>query len=61
MESNPLAEPLVVGPDALVVVGEAALDQGHLGGIDGERGGDLGLGEAASNSATRAIAAQSVA
>jgi len=45
MESNPLAEPLVVGPDALVVVGEAALDQGHLGDVDGERGGDLGLGE----------------
>jgi len=45
MESNLLAEPLVVGPDALVVVGESALDQGHLGWVDGERGGDLGLGE----------------
>jgi hypothetical protein len=45
IESNPLGWPLVVGPEAFVVVGEAVLGQGHLGGVDGERGGDLSLGE----------------
>jgi len=45
IQPSPLTEPLVKGPDALVVVGEAALDQGDLGRVDGEGGGDLGLGE----------------
>ena len=35
----------MVGPDALVIVGEAALDQGDLGDVDGEGRGDLGLGQ----------------